>query len=255
MGSGRAFTIRDVQVSDLHGNDWNPNEMPPAVLERLVAEIVEVGFLAPPEVVPVEGGYRIISGAHRVRAAGLAGLSEIPALVLDGERWKDEDLQRFRTVRENIIRGALDPEKFVSLYNDLAKRHDKDALQALMGFTDKSAWARLTKGVEDGVKDLAGKEAAKRFKEKAEGANTVGGLQAILTDVLGKASNTIDRQYLFFSFGGRRHVYVECDRNLYSRIKQMADQCEREDVSMRDSFKQLLDLWDRYFAAEPGGEA
>ncbi len=244
-----AFELREVPVGACLPNTWNANKMDDETFVVLVEEIRTNGFLDPIEVVALEDGqYRIIGGEHRHRAAQRLEMETIPARVLLGERWDDGDLQKFRTMRANVIQGKIDPEKFVALYSDLAKRHEASALQALMGFTDKAHWARLTKGIEDGVKDLAGKEAAKRFKERASGANTVGGLQSILTDVLGKASNTLDRQYLFFSFGGKRHVYVECDRNLYNRVKAMADQCEREGVSMRDSMKQLLDLWDRYFA-------
>jgi ParB family chromosome partitioning protein len=50
-------------------------------LEQLAASIKEHGVLQPIIVTPHRGGYQIVAGERRFRAAGIAGLKKIPALV------------------------------------------------------------------------------------------------------------------------------------------------------------------------------
>lgn len=50
-------------------------------LDQLAASIKEHGVLQPIIVTPHRGGYQIVAGERRFRAAGVAGLKKIPALV------------------------------------------------------------------------------------------------------------------------------------------------------------------------------
>lgn len=75
-------------ASELSVNDITPDRNQPrhafddAALEELAASIREHGVLQPILVRPIpEGGYRIVAGERRWRAAKKAGLSMIPALV------------------------------------------------------------------------------------------------------------------------------------------------------------------------------
>jgi ParB family chromosome partitioning protein len=69
-------------------------------LEELSASIVEHGILQPIVVTPKAGGYQIVAGERRYRAAKMAGLDKIPALVrtLSGQHRLElsliENLQR-----------------------------------------------------------------------------------------------------------------------------------------------------------------
>src|SRR5262245_51519840 len=49
-------------------------------LESLAASLLERGTLQPIVVRPAEGGYELIAGERRLRAARIAGLAEIPAV-------------------------------------------------------------------------------------------------------------------------------------------------------------------------------
>src|SRR5438132_1011520 len=50
-------------------------------LQSLAASLLERGTLQPIVVRPAEGGYELIAGERRWRAARLAGLAEIPAII------------------------------------------------------------------------------------------------------------------------------------------------------------------------------
>lgn len=77
-------------------------------LEELAESIRSGGMVQPPTVVSVDGGkrYRVLTGERRVRAARLAGLSEIVCLVREDPG--AAAAHRMRVV-ENLHRVALNP--------------------------------------------------------------------------------------------------------------------------------------------------
>ncbi len=77
-----------------------------AALEELSASILENGLLQPILVREYgEGRYQIIAGERRFRASKLAGLTEIPAIVLDKDDRKAAEI----ALIENIQREDLNP--------------------------------------------------------------------------------------------------------------------------------------------------
>jgi ParB family chromosome partitioning protein len=90
-------------------------------LEQLSASIVENGLLQPILVREYgEGRYQIIAGERRFRASKLAGLSEIPAIVLD----KDDKNAAQIALIENIQREDLNPIEEALAYKSLAEEYD-----------------------------------------------------------------------------------------------------------------------------------
>ncbi|NPB08430.1 MAG: ParB N-terminal domain-containing protein, partial [Aquificae bacterium] len=56
------------------------------LIKRLMASIEKVGFVDPILVIEGEGGkYEVINGQHRLKAAELLGLREVPAIILPPE--------------------------------------------------------------------------------------------------------------------------------------------------------------------------
>jgi ParB-like chromosome segregation protein Spo0J len=54
------------------------------MFERLVKAVKKVGFLQPIVVRPVDDNYyEIVDGVHRARAAGMAGMTKVPCVVID----------------------------------------------------------------------------------------------------------------------------------------------------------------------------
>lgn len=85
-------------------------------LAELARSIADLGLLQPILVRPLEDGrYEIIAGERRYRAAGLAGLHELPAIV---RHTADEDLLTEALV-ENLHRSDLNPIEEAAAYQQL----------------------------------------------------------------------------------------------------------------------------------------
>ncbi len=90
-------------------------------LEQLSDSIVENGLLQPILVRKYgEGRYQIIAGERRFRASKLAGLTEIPAIVLE----KDDRKAAQIALIENIQREDLNPLEEAMAYKSLAEEYD-----------------------------------------------------------------------------------------------------------------------------------
>ena len=86
----------------------NPNQprtvFSEETLEELAQSIRRHGVLQPLSVRKVEGGYQLIAGERRLRAAQLAGLTEVPCLVM---RMTDKESGMVALI-ENLQRQDLD---------------------------------------------------------------------------------------------------------------------------------------------------
>ncbi len=84
-------------------------------LEALAVSIREVGVLQPIVVRRGERGYELIAGERRLRAARLAGLATIPAVVRESD---DADALREALI-ENIHREDLNPIELAEAFREL----------------------------------------------------------------------------------------------------------------------------------------
>jgi ParB family chromosome partitioning protein len=85
-------------------------------LEALARSIREVGVLQPIVVRRVNGGYELVAGERRLRAAGLAGLATVPAIIRDTEG-ETESLRE--ALIENIHRQDLSPLEQAAAFQEL----------------------------------------------------------------------------------------------------------------------------------------
>lgn len=84
-------------------------------LKELAASIRELGLLQPLLVRASGEGYELIAGERRFRAAQLAGLTEVPILVVE----TDERGSLERALVENVHREDLNPIEEASAYKQL----------------------------------------------------------------------------------------------------------------------------------------
>lgn len=72
-----------IDIGAIEANRWQPRSIfADAALHEMAASIREVGVLQPLVVRPLtEGRYELIAGERRLRAAKLAGLSQVPVIV------------------------------------------------------------------------------------------------------------------------------------------------------------------------------
>ena len=88
-------------------------------LEQLAQSIREVGVLQPLLVAERNGRYQIIAGERRWRAARLAGLTEIPARVIEA----DDKLTTELALVENLQREDLNPVEEAQGYRTLMEEY------------------------------------------------------------------------------------------------------------------------------------
>lgn len=92
-------------------------------LEALAESIGTYGVLQPIIVrasAALAGSYEIIAGERRWRAAKMAGLSEIPVVILEGDELKAAQV----SIIENIQREDLNPVEEAMAYRTLMERFD-----------------------------------------------------------------------------------------------------------------------------------
>jgi len=110
--------IRKVSPADIAPNPHQPRtDFDDAELQGLASSIKAHGILHPPVVSEAGGGkYELIAGERRVRAAKLAGLTEIPVIV----RSYDDQQKLELALLENVQRSQLNPIETAVAYKKLA---------------------------------------------------------------------------------------------------------------------------------------
>jgi ParB family chromosome partitioning protein len=99
--------LRVVPIDEIRPNPEQPRQVfEREHIESLAASISVHGVLSPLVVRRHEGRYILIAGERRLRAAGLAGLEEVPVVVRDAA---DPSQQLEVALVENLQRQDLDP--------------------------------------------------------------------------------------------------------------------------------------------------
>jgi ParB family chromosome partitioning protein len=88
-------------------------------LEALAESISQHGIIQPIVVRPKDGMYMIVTGERRWRAARMAGLSEVPVIVIEADDRKSAEL----ALVENIQRKDLNPVEEARAYADLMEEY------------------------------------------------------------------------------------------------------------------------------------
>ena len=111
-----APALRDIPLQTIRPNPHQPRRFfDQDGLEELSASISQIGVLQPILVRPADGGYELIAGERRWRAAGIAGLEVIPAIV----RTTDDMSSMEQALVENLHRADLTPLEEAAAYHQL----------------------------------------------------------------------------------------------------------------------------------------
>ena len=125
-GTDNGITM--VRIGEVEPNSKQPRKaFDPAELESLSESIAQYGMIQPITVRAIDGIYQIITGERRWRAARMAGISEIPVIVISADDKKAAEL----ALVENIQRSDLNPieeaEGFSSLIEEYGLTQEETA--------------------------------------------------------------------------------------------------------------------------------
>src|SRR5208283_400704 len=154
LGRGLSAILKDVDEGGIHLipvqqivlNPTQPRiEMRQESLVELAASIEEKGLLQPIIIRRKEGVYEIIAGERRFRAAKMAGLKEVPAIIKDVD---DHEALELAMV-ENLQREDLNPVEIATVYQrfveDFGYTHENLAKKMGVERSSISNYIRLLK--------------------------------------------------------------------------------------------------------------
>ncbi len=122
LANDKSKAATNLRISDVEPRADQPRKtFPTESLAQLADSVAQLGVLQPiivRESTLLAGTYEIIAGERRWRAAKMAGLSEIPAVILDGDDLKAAQV----AVVENVQREDLNAVEEALAYDALIKR-------------------------------------------------------------------------------------------------------------------------------------
>ena len=114
--SDDAPALRDIPLQSIRPNPHQPRRLfDEDGLQELATSIAQIGVLQPILVRPADNGYELIAGERRWRAAGIAALDVIPAIV----RTTDDMSSMEQALVENLHRADLTPLEEAAAYHQL----------------------------------------------------------------------------------------------------------------------------------------
>jgi hypothetical protein len=205
-------------------------------MEILKGTIKESGFLDAVNVIPRSDGktFTINGGEHRWRAAKSCGIKEIPCDIMYDPKWQDQELQEYQLVKFNVIKGDLDPEKMVKIYNKAAAKHGAEKVAGLLGYTSQAGLDKIIKKVSQQIKDTLPPEVAKQFEEQAKEARSVNDLNKIIKHIFEENGDTVKYSFMVFTFGGREHIYIAMNKTVHSAMKKILAYAKEKHMDVND---------------------
>jgi hypothetical protein len=218
----------DLPIELLDPNPDNPNTMSEAEFNMLYDNFERVGFVDAVFVRKMPTGrYMIIGGHHRVEVAKLQEFTKVPCTIIDDPDF-DDDQAAFQTVRMNVIRGKMTPDKFLKMYQGLSSKYATEILKEAFGFTDDQEFKRLLRQVEAGIPQ----DMLPAFKKAAKNVKDIDGLSKILNSMFAKYGHTLEYGYMMLDYGGRESVWLRIEKQTYSSVLEIGELCRSNERSM-----------------------
>jgi len=133
---GVTTTNTSLKLADIKPNPYQPREIfDEEKLQELADSIKEHGVFTPVLVRRVVDGYELVAGERRTKAAEIAGLTEIPAIIVD---FNDDQMMEI-SLLENIQRENLSAIEEAKAYKSLIDKR---------GYTQEELGKRVSKSRE-----------------------------------------------------------------------------------------------------------
>ena len=126
----------EIPLDEIRPNPYQPRkEFDQAALNELADSIRTHGIFTPLLVRKSVKGYDLITGERRLRAAKIAGLQKVPAMVV---QFTDEQMMEI-SILENVQREDLNPIEEAAAYDSLVRK---------LGYTQEKLAERVGKSRE-----------------------------------------------------------------------------------------------------------
>src|SRR3990167_2755607 len=234
MSNNKQPDYRMLETKLIEPNNWNPYEIDKETFKSLMENMSEEDFDDPVLVTDLENGkYRVIDGEHRLSAAVMLGLKEIPCIV---KKSTDEDKQKLQTIRRNQIRGDINNKKFTRLVQEYCKKNQLDQilLAKKMCFKNSKEFLKHIVDAKKRDKEILGL-ANKEDKSVSERL-----LKKLVEDILVRNKENINYDYLSFDYKGKEFVAVQMSKDTYDLIKRVLVYIQSNNTSFDSFLKKSL---------------
>jgi ParB family chromosome partitioning protein len=145
--------LQFLPVSSITANKWQPRQVfDQDALTALAESIKKAGVMQPVLVRTAPNGYELVAGERRLRAAEMAGLDQIPAVIRD----IDDRAAAEWSIIENIQREDLNPieraEAYQRLQDQFGLTHQEIADQVGLNRSSVTNHIRMTE-LDEGTKE------------------------------------------------------------------------------------------------------
>lgn len=205
-----------IPIDKIIESEENPNEMSDSQFNELVRRITEVGFKEPISVIPFEDKYKLVAGHHRVKAAKFLGMVDIPAYIFSD--W-DDDKRKAELIRDNVIRGKMNPLKFSKLFDQLSVKYSKEIAQMMVGLSDEDSFKRYYKEVRAALPP----DIRKKLDENKDKIKTIDDLSMVLNEIFTTHGDDLTFNFMVFSYGKSEHVYIKTNKEQWKMVQACVD--------------------------------
>ncbi|MGM0420022.1 MAG: ParB/RepB/Spo0J family partition protein [Bacillota bacterium] len=246
--------LREIKVESIEPNPYQPRqEFSEDELEDLANSIRTNGVLQPIILTSMDDGYFLVAGERRWRAAKMAGLSTIPAIIHDLE---EEQMMELALV-ENIHREDLNPLEEARAYQQLIDKFNitQAALAERLGksrstITNSLRLLNLSDEVQN--KLLEGKLSAGQARALA-GLDSASEQREVAETIIAREMNVREAEKLVSDIKAKRNKETERE-DVFDQLEDLDDinksaqeQAENisEDVDQKAASKMRSKEWSR----------
>lgn len=235
----------DIRIDALIANERNVNEMTENKLARLMKEISEVGFLVPLNVIPVDATrtqFFILGGEHRWKAAKRLGMTYVTCVIHDDEKFKDMDFVDLVTFRLNVLRGDINNEKFFQMYKRMCDKVGPDRVQDQLGITDNAEFKKLTKNIQQSLKDQnAPSQVIDEVEKAGKKAKTPEELSLKISKILKNYSESMMTQAIIFQSQTGESIFFKASENTFRLVKILVEHSQQKGKNVNELLAPMLD--------------
>ncbi len=241
-------------IDDLVDNWWNPNSETAETFNKLFESLKDLGFVETIQVVSLEEfgkeakddadrakcaellgqgkKWVVLHGSHRYEAARLAGkenISEVPCVVLNASQVAK---LKAMSVRMNLIKGKIDPEKFVKLYEELGRDPEVKGqmLNDMLGIANQKELDALIKETKKSLP----KEMQDELDKARQEIKTIEDLSRVLNELFSRFGKDLEYAFMTFTWGGKIHTFVQLNKDAATMLASLKEFCRQHNANMND---------------------